>query len=191
MTHAPNTSHASHARGSAPKAPGGVPSAHRDTFAREHLPPASAWPVLDYSGIPELAYPDQLNCAVELLDTAVARGWGERVAFRSPSEVVTYGALLDRANRIAQVLVDDAKLVPGERVLLRGANSPMMVALWFAVLKAGGVVVCTMALLRTRELTFVADKARIRVALTDARLADDCEAAMRARADGTTRDGAV
>ena len=170
-----------------PHAPGGVPTAHLDTFARDQLPPRELWPVLDYGGLPALAYPDRLNCAVELLDAAVARGWGDRVAFRSPAEVVTYGQLLERANRIAHVLVDDAGLVPGQRVLLRGANSPMMVALWFAVLKAGGIVVCTMPLLRTRELTFTLDKARIALAITDARLAEEMEAAMHYHGDGRPR----
>jgi 2-aminobenzoate-CoA ligase len=170
--------------------PGGVPSAHVDGFVREMLPPPEQWPAMDYGGIPELDYPDHLNVAVALLDGAIARGWGERVAFRSPSESVTYAQLLDRSNRIAHVLVEDCGLVPGNRVLLRGANSPMMVALWFAVLKAGGVVVCTMPLLRARELTFVADKARITLAITDARIAGDCEQAMRTQGNGVPRQGA-
>ncbi|MGQ0646169.1 MAG: AMP-binding protein [Gemmatimonadaceae bacterium] len=170
--------------------PGGVPSAHRDLFAYDHLPPRELWPEMDFGGIPELDYPDYLNAAVELLDGAITRGWGDRVAFRSPTETVTYRELLHRANRIARVLVEDCGLVPGNRVLLRGANSPMMVALWFAVLKAGGVVVCTMPLLRTRELVFTADKARIHLAITDARLAEDCDQAMRTHADGTLRDHA-
>jgi 2-aminobenzoate-CoA ligase len=170
--------------------PGGVASAHVDTFARDHLPPRELWPDLDYSGIPELDYPDRLNVAAELLDAAVARGWGGRVAFRSPTETLTYGELLARANRIAHVLVDDLGVIPGSRVLLRGANSPMMVALWFAVLKAGGIVVCTMPLLRSRELVFVADKAEIAVAITDARLAEECEAAMATRGNGMPRAGA-
>jgi 2-aminobenzoate-CoA ligase len=171
--------------------PGGVPTGHRDTFARDHLPPRELWPDMNYSGVPELAYPDELNAAVELLDRAVARGWGDRVAFRASGETVTYAGLLERANRIAHVLVGDCGLEPGNRVLLRGANSPMMVALWFAVLKAGGVVVCTMPLLRSRELVFTADKAEIRLAITDARIADECEQAMRSRANGSARNGAI
>ncbi len=161
--------------------PGGVASAHRDTFTRDNLPPRALWPVMDYTGIPELAYPDRLNCAVELLDGAIARGWGERVAFRSPTETLTYQQLLERSNRIARVLVEECGLVAGNRVLLRGANSPMMVALWCAVLKAGGVVVCTMPLLRARELAFTLDKAQIHLAITDVRLAAELETAMAGR----------
>ena len=70
--------------------PGGVPSAHLDTFARDNIPPQEMWPVMDYAALPALAYPDRVNCAVELLDGAITRGWGERVAFRSPTERVTY-----------------------------------------------------------------------------------------------------
>ena len=169
--------------------PGGVPTAHADTFAREMLPPHELWPDMDYGGIPELAYPDRMNCATELLDRALERGWGERIAFRSPDATWTYRDLLERSNRIAHVLVDDLGVVPGNRVLLRGANSPMMVALWFAVLKAGGIVVCTMPMLRTRELVFTADKAHITLAITDSKVAADCEAAMVRRADGSVREG--
>ncbi|HEX7121728.1 MAG TPA: AMP-binding protein [Gemmatimonadaceae bacterium] len=172
------------------RAPGGVPSAHVDTFCRDALPPPELWPEMRYDAIPELAYADRLNCATELLDRAVARGWGDRVVFRFKGGAWTYGELLGHANRIAHVLVDDLGLAPGERVLLRGPNAPMMVACWFAVLKAGGVVVCTMPLLRVRELVFIADKAQVRVALTDARVAAECEQAMGTRGDGRPREGA-
>ena len=143
-----------------------------------------------FDRIPELAYPPRLNCAAELLDNAIERGWGDRLAFRWPGGQWTYRELLEQANRLANALVDDLGVVPGNRVMLRGYNGPQMVALWFAILKAGGVVVCTMPLLRTRELTFTADKARISLALTDARIAADCEAAMKVRADGSPRNGA-
>lgn len=170
--------------------PGGVPTAHRDTFARDALPPRDSWPAMDYSGIPELAYPDRINCAAELLDGALPRGWGERIVFRAPGIAWTYRELLRRANQVAHVLVDDLGLVPGQRVMLRGPNSPMLAAAWFAVLKAGGVVVCTIPLCRARELVFIADKAEITLALTDARLTADCAQAMAQRADGTVRAGA-
>ena len=163
---------------------------HMDTFTRDALPPRELWPQMRYDRIPELAYPERLNCAAELLDRAIERGWGDRLAFRWPGGQWTYAELLAQANRLANALVDDLGLVPGNRVLLRGYNGPQMVALWFAILKAGGVVVCTMPLLRTRELTFTADKARIALALTDARIAADAEAAMQRRADGTARQGA-
>ncbi len=176
------------AEGASRRLPGGS-TAHVDTFARDVLPPPELWPWMDYSGIPELAYPDRLNCATELLDRAIDRGWGSRIAFRSPTLEWTYKELLEASNRIAHVLVDDLGVVAGNRVLLRGANSPMMVALWFAVLKVGGVVVCTMPLLRTRELVFTADKAKITLAITDARLASDCEAAMAYHGDGSVRQG--
>ncbi|MFN8581715.1 MAG: AMP-binding protein [Gemmatimonadaceae bacterium] len=172
------------------RSPGGVPSAHVDSFVRDALPPRDLWPVMNYASLPELAYPDRLNCAVELLDRALERGWGNRTAFITADGACTYAELNERANRIARVLVEDFGLVPGARVLLRGPNNLMMVACWFAVLKAGGVVVCTMPLLRARELVFTADKARITLALTDTRIASECEQAMAARADGTPRHGA-
>src|SRR5471030_1224505 len=119
-----------------------VPSAHVDTFAREHLPPQDKWPVMKASGIPDLEYPARLNAAVELLDRNVERGLGPSPCLRADNYVWSYHKLLEYANRIANLLVSHG-LVPGERVLLRDANSPMLVACWFAVLKAGGIAVTT------------------------------------------------
>lgn len=170
--------------------PGGVSTAHVDTFAHDVLPPRELWPAMDYAGIPELAYPDRLNCAAELLDAAVARGWGDRPCFRALGIAWSYAEVLAKANQIAHVLVDDLGLVPGNRVLLRGPNSPMMAALWFAVIKAGGIVVSTVPLNRARELVFIADKARIALAITDARLTADCALAMAHHHDGRVREGA-
>jgi len=154
-------------------------SGHVDTFCRDALPPRDLWPEMRYDRIPELAYPPRLNCAVELLDRMVAAGHGERTVFHFPGGRWTYAQLLETANRIAHVLVDDLRLVAGNRVLLRGYNNPMMAACWFAILKAGGVVVCTMPLLRARELTFTAKKARIALAFSDVRIVAECETAMR------------
>jgi 2-aminobenzoate-CoA ligase len=155
------------------------PTAHLDTFARDHLPPRELWPEMRYDALPELAaYPPRLNCAAELLDRAVAAGHGERTVIHFPGGRWTYRELLEAANRIARVLVEELGVVPGARVLLRGPNNPMMAACWFAVLKAGGVVVCTMPLLRAREIAYIADKARVSLALTDARFAAECEAGM-------------
>jgi 2-aminobenzoate-CoA ligase len=153
-------------------------TSHVDTFARENLPPRELWPEFIFE-LPELAYPDRLNCATELLDRAVDRGWERRTAIVAADGVRwTYAELLERANRIAQVLVDDLGLVPGNRVLLRGANSPMLAACWFAVIKAGGIAVGTMPLLRAKELTVIVGKAAITHALCDARLAEELTIAL-------------
>jgi len=158
-------------------------SAHVDTFARDHLPPRDAWPEFLFD-LPELRYPPQTNCAAALLDEAVARGWGERPAILAPGGTRwTYAELLARANRLAHVLVDDMGLRPGNRVLLRGPNSPAMAACWFAIVKAGGIVVATMPLLRAKELTDIVNKARVTHALCDARLVDELD---RARAQCPT-----
>lgn len=147
-------------------------SAHVDTFARDRLPPAADWPQMFFA-LPELYYPPRINAAVELLDRAVARGWGLRPCLRFDGEIWTYADLLAKANRIARVLVEDMGLKPGNRVLLRAANNPTMVACWFAVLKAGGIAVATMPLLRAKELTYILEKAQVGLALCDARLAEE------------------
>jgi 2-aminobenzoate-CoA ligase len=152
-------------------------SGHRDSFARDNLPPPEQWPDLIFDRAPGLVYPERLNAAVEFVDRWVERGLGGRVALRTSAGSWTYALLADRINRIARVLVDDLGFVPGNRVLLRGPNNPMMAACCLAVWKAGGVAVNTMPLLRARELGYIIDKARVRFALCDARFLADLEAA--------------
>jgi 2-aminobenzoate-CoA ligase len=155
-----------------------MPSIPTDTFARDRLPPPERRPTLLF-GLPELQHlPVRLNCATPLLDRWVAEGQGDRicVAGSAPDGTPirwTYADLQKQANRIARVLVDDLGVVPGNRVLLRGANSPMLAACWFAVIKAGAIAVGTMPLLRARELTTIVHKAQITHALCDARLAEE------------------
>ncbi|PRY50176.1 2-aminobenzoate-CoA ligase [Geodermatophilus tzadiensis] len=156
-------------------APSLTPSAHVDTFCRDHLPPPDTWPVLDLG---ELAYPDRLNCATELLDGTIDRLGADRPCLRTPDGGVwSYGELRARANRIAGALTGELGLVPGNRVLLRGFNSPWLVACWFAVLKAGGVAVTTMPMLRAGELATIGEMCRPTLALCDARLTEDLERA--------------
>ena len=147
-------------------------SAHVDTFARDRLPPPHALPEFCFD-LPALQFPPRLNCATELLDRHVAEGRGGRIAVQGPGVRWSYADLLAQVNRIARVLVHDLGLVPGNRVLLRGANSPMLAACWFAVVKAGGIAVGTMPLLRARELAAIVDKAQITHALCDARLGEE------------------
>jgi 2-aminobenzoate-CoA ligase len=147
-------------------------SAHQDSFCRDNLPPRDQWPdfLLDR---PEFRYPARLNCAVELLDRNIERGRGDHPALVTPAETLSYRQLAERVDRIAHALVSRLGLVPGNRVLLRSANNAWMVAAYFAVLKAGGVVVATMPLLRAKELSQVLRKGRITHALCDARLVDE------------------
>lgn len=149
-------------------------TAHTDTFAHDNLPPRDLWPDFDLGGVP--AYPARLNCAVELLDAMVERGFADRPALWFGDAVWTYADLKARSDRVARHLVEDMGLEPGNRVLLRGPNNPMMVAAWFGILKAGGIVVATMPLLRAKELAYCVEKARIHHALCDIRLLDDLKA---------------
>jgi len=123
-------------------------SAHVDTFARDNLPPFDLWPDLRLDR-PEFQYPDRLNAAVELTDRNVERGFG------------------------AHALVENYKVRPGDRVLIRSGNNPALVAVWLAATKAGAVVVNTMPMLRAGELSKIVDKAEISLALCDSRIADE------------------
>jgi 2-aminobenzoate-CoA ligase len=138
--------------------------AHADTFARDHLPPKELWPVIKAYSFSELEYPTRLNAAAELLDRNVEASAGSRPCLLTDKGVWTYQQLLENANRLANLLVSHG-LQPGERILLRDANTPMLAACWFAVLKAGGIAVTTMPLLRAQELATIVAKARIKYAL--------------------------
>ncbi|MFG1643896.1 AMP-binding protein [Amycolatopsis sp. NPDC049252] len=148
------------------------PSAHTDSFCRDRLPPAAQWPRLVFD-LPELRYPDRLNAATALLDHTIARLGPDRPCVRSPHETWSYGDVLARANRIAHVLTADLGVVPGNRVLLRGTNTPWLAACWLGVLKAGAVAVTTMPMLRRGELDKIVERAEPGVALCDERLLDE------------------
>ncbi len=154
-------------------------TAHVDTFARDRLPPREQWPEFRFD-LPELHYPPRLNCASTLLDEAILEGHGARIALYSASGNWTYYELLERANRIANALVRDLGVVPGNRVLLRGANTPMLAASWLAVMKAGAIAVTTMPMLRAKELGVMAERAQIDHAICDARLVAELHEAARA-----------
>jgi 2-aminobenzoate-CoA ligase len=159
-------------------------TAHVDTYARDHLPPPDEWPELLLDG-PDTAYAPRFNCAVELVDAVVARGQGDRVALRWPTAeggqgAMTYAELAALTDRVARVLVEDMRLVPGNRVLLRGPNNPMMAASWLGAIKAGMVTVPTMPLLRAKELKQIIDKARVSAMLCDVRLKEEAALCMQA-----------
>jgi 2-aminobenzoate-CoA ligase len=172
----------------------GAYTAHVDTFTRDHLPPPAEWPDFIFT-LPELQYPPRLNAGRVLLDEACSEGNGARRAVLSESLTWTYDELLERSNRIALVLVRECGLVPGNRVLLHGANSPWLAAAWFACVRAGGVAVTTMPMLRAKELGQIAVKAQIDHCLCDARVrAEVAEAAAqtgRLRRILTWNDGAL
>ncbi|MEM7438053.1 MAG: AMP-binding protein [Pseudomonadota bacterium] len=146
------------------------PSAHIDTFARDNLPPAAQWPDLMLDGFD---YPEKLNAASELTDAMVAKGFGDNTALIGNGRQRTYKELTDWTNRLAHALVDDLGVKPGNRVLIRSANNPAMVACWLAATKAGAVVVNTMPMLRAAELQKYIEKAEITHAICDTRLMDE------------------
>jgi len=157
-----------------------APSGYADGFARANLPPPGEWPEFRFD-LPELHYPERLNAVAELLDGAAARGWDRRTALVGNRERLQYAGLRERVDRIAHVLREDLGLVTGSRVLLRGANCPMMAACILAVIKAGCIAVPTMPLLRARELGTIAGRARVDAVL--------CAAALRAEVDAMEPGG--
>jgi 2-aminobenzoate-CoA ligase len=146
------------------------PTGHTDSFSRDRLPPADQQPEFLLDGF---AYPDWLNAAVELTDKMVEKGFGDNVALIGNGRQRTYKELTDWSNRLAHVLVEDYGVKPGNRVLIRSANNPAMVACWLAATKAGAVVINTMPMLRSGELAQIVDKAEVALALCDTRLMEE------------------
>ncbi|HUB40260.1 MAG TPA: AMP-binding protein [Streptosporangiaceae bacterium] len=152
------------------------PSAYTDTFCRDNLPNPQLWPDLEFT-LPELQYPDRLNAADELLNPTIGNGGASRRCLVSPAESWSYGEVAERASQVARVLTEDCGLVPGNRVLLRGPNNPWLAACWLGVLKAGGVAVTTMPMLRAGELTRICEIAGVQLALCDYRFTAELAAA--------------
>ena len=146
---------------------------YEDNFAHESLPSPDLQPDYVFLDLPQFQRPEMLNCVEQLLDNRIKEGRGNTNCIRTFEENWTYQDLNDKANQIAHVLIDDLGLKSGNRVLIRSANNPMMVACWFAILKAGGIVVATMPLLRSKELTTIIECAEISHAFCDNDLADE------------------
>lgn len=146
---------------------------YTDNFAHEHLPSPDLQPDYVFLDLPQFKRPEMLNCVEKLLDSHIKEGRGDNACLRTFDSIWTYNDLYEKSNQIAHVLVDDLGLQSGNRVLIRSANNPMMVACWFAILKAGGIVVATMPLLRSKELTTIIDCAEISHALCEKGLQDE------------------
>ncbi|WP_395054407.1 AMP-binding protein [Flavobacterium sp.] len=146
---------------------------YQDNFAHDNLPNQDLHPDCAFLDLQQFQHPEMLNCVEKLLDNHIKEGRGNNICIRTFTETWTYQDLFEKANQIAHVLVDDLGLKSGNRVLIRSANNPMMVACWFAILKAGGIVVATMPLLRSKELTTIIDCAEISHAFCDSDLSEE------------------
>jgi 2-aminobenzoate-CoA ligase len=142
---------------------------YEDNFAHDHLPHASLQAEC-FTGHPDFEFPEDLNCVEKLLDRHITEGNGDRIAIRTFETVWTFNDLYEKANQIAHVLTENLDFKPGNRILIRSANNPMYVACWFGILKAGGIVVATMPLLREKELSVMIESAEISHVLCDYRL---------------------
>lgn len=148
---------------------------YEDNFAHNSLPAPELQPDYIFENLPQFQHPEMLNCVERLLDFHIKNGHGNATCIQTFEEKWTYNDLYEKANQIAHVLIDDLGLKSGNRVLIRSANNPMMVACWYAILKAGGVVVATMPLLRSKELTTIIDCAEISHVLCDSSLSEEME----------------
>jgi 2-aminobenzoate-CoA ligase len=143
-------------------------TAHQDSFVRDRLPAPQQQPEFLFE-LPELRYPERLNAAVELID----RGDPGAPALVNAAGAWTYGELSALSDRIARLLTEEEGLVPGNRVLLRGPNGATLFAAWLGILKAGGIVVATMPMLRPAEIATILGRAQVSHAIVDSRYIGD------------------
>lgn len=148
---------------------------YQDSFAEDRLPHINLQAQYSFTDLPQFQFPEVLNCVDYLLDRHIREGRGDSPCLRTFDEVWTYQDLFNKANQIAQLLQHDLEFIPGNRVLIRSANNPMMVACWFGVLKAGGIVVATMPLLRAKEIQTIVECAEISHVLCHADLAEEMQ----------------
>ena len=151
-------------------------SAQTDRFVHDRLPPPEQWPRMSYD-LSELQLLAQVNLVQALFEGVARRGLGDRPLLRSPRRTLSYAQARIEVARLAQALVEDYGLVPGNRVLLRGGNSIGMALAWLAVVQAGAVAVATMPLLRAKELNEIIDKSQPTLALCDERLLGELQQA--------------
>ncbi len=151
-------------------------SAQTDRFVHDRLPPPEQWPRMSYD-LSELQLLAQVNLVQALFEGVARRGLGDRPLLRSPRRTLSYAQARIEVARLAQALVEDYGLVPGNRVLLRGGNSIGMALAWLAVVQAGAVAVATMPLLRAKELIEIIDKSQPTLALCDERLLGELQQA--------------
>ena len=145
-----------------------IESSHVDQFVLQQLPPKNLWPEMNYDVLPELQlYPLRMNAAAELIDKGVREGYGDSIAIQYKEQFWTYSELEIVSNKIAGVLKNELGIVPGNRILLRSSNHPMLIASWLAILKAGGIAVATMPVLKRRELEYIIQKAQVQFAICD------------------------
>ncbi len=144
-----------------------------DCYVVDHLPPRDQWPEFINRDLVSTKF--LANSAAEFIDKAVQEGYGDKVAIISPNGNWTYKRLLEKSNQIAHVLTENMGLIPGQRVLLRSPNNPMLAACWLAVLKTGGIIVNTMPMLRAKELISIGEIAKVSLALCDERFKEELE----------------
>jgi 2-aminobenzoate-CoA ligase len=150
-------------------------SYYQDSFAEDHLPSPQLQAEYPFTDLEQFQFPDVLNCVDYLLDRHIREGHGDRPCLQTFDEVWSYQDVYNKANQIAQMLQHDLEFIPGNRVLLRSANNPLMVACWFGVLKAGGIVVATMPLLRAKEIQTIVDCAEISHVLCHSDLSEEMQ----------------
>ena len=143
-----------------------------DNFAHENLPTPELLP--RFLPAPH-DYPAKLNAASYLFSEAEQRGWSNQPLLLFKDETWTYQQCDALSNQFARLLQEQHHLEVGERVLLRSPNTAALAIAWLGVIKAGGICVTTMPLLRSRELAYITEKVQIRHCVCDNRFADEVD----------------
>jgi 2-aminobenzoate-CoA ligase len=142
---------------------------YSDHFIQKNSPDEKDLP--DLINLDKFNLPERINCVTELLDNAITEGYGDKIAVITANQSYTYQELLDKSNQVANYLMNDLGVIPGNRVLLHSPNNFMMAASWLGIVKAGAVTVAILPTLEPERIVKVIHKAEIKVALCDDRFA--------------------
>ena len=110
---------------------------------------------IDRSGdAPVFEFADSFNVSVYMIDRHIDEGRGDRLAYITEHETVSYGQLAERVNRCGNAL-RDAGIPTGERMLMIVKDCPEFVYLYFGAIKAGIIPVPINTLLRTKDYQYM------------------------------------
>ena len=142
------------------------------------LCPADARPDLRFD-LPGLDYPARMNVAEVLLEGAIDAGWGERIAYFHRDEAIDYRTLHVSVHRHAAAL-RALGIAPGDRIVVRIADTPTLVYVLLAAHAIGAVPIPTYVQLRADDLAYRLADSGARFAVASAALLDEMEAAVAA-----------
>lgn len=140
---------------------------------QKELLPEGALPKFLFT-LPEMQLPEEINLTDYFMNPNLTGERADRTAFYSGDREITYRALNQVTNRLANGL-QGLGIGKGDRVMLRISNRIEFIVSALALHRLGVVVVPTMILLREGIITYIANTSEAKAIISDAELLDEIE----------------